>query len=108
VSLGDDRRRVRAASENLAVLRNSLHQRTTLVRDWFEDHRAIILVSGGFVAGLLAGRRSFASVASSILSTASLGMSLMRSPLASLLMAKSLDQHARTEVIKDPLVPPQG
>jgi hypothetical protein len=60
------------------------------------------------MTGLLIGRRQLAGVVSSILSTASLGMSLLRSPLASLMLAKSFRQPARTDVASAPAELPQG
>jgi hypothetical protein len=60
------------------------------------------------MSGLLIGRKQFADIASSILSSASLGMSLLRSPFASLLLAKSFHQPARTNVVRAPAEPPQG
>jgi hypothetical protein len=100
VSLGDDRRQVKAASANLLAQRTKLLQRTAKARVWIDKHRATILVSGGFAAGLLIGRRQFANVAGSIASAATLGMSLIRSPLASILLASSLRPPARTDVKK--------
>jgi hypothetical protein len=108
VSLADDRRQVLVASKVLSLQRTRLHQRSAPLRDWVENHRATILVTGGFLSGLLLGRRQFASVASSIVSTANLGISLMRSSLASILLAKSIQEPARTTAEAETSAGPQG
>ena len=94
---------VRVAAGELIASRQALRRETTWLRDGFERYRPAILVGGGFVAGMLIGRKQFSSAARSIASTANLSLALLRSSLGSMLIAATVRKVSSPD---SPLRPP--
>lgn len=90
MSIKNDRRRVRIASAQLLVKREEMHRRADWLASEFEHYRPALLVGGGLLAGFFLGRGKLSSATRSIVSAASVGMSLMRSSFGSMLLAKTL------------------
>ncbi len=88
--LHENRQRVRHAAARLSVERDRFKRQTAWLRDGFERYRPIILLGGGFGAGLLLGRSQLVQATRSIRSISSLGFGLMRSSLGSMLVAAAL------------------
>ena len=89
MSLRKDRMRVAIAAGNLIAQRRKLQGKTEWLLDGFERWRPVIIVGGGFVAGLLIGRGKLSDATRSAVSAASLSMALMRSSLGSMLLTKA-------------------
>lgn len=88
--LRTDRQLVRDAALRVIGERQKFHRHATQLRDGYDRYRPVILLGGGFVAGFLIGRKQFPQAARSVFSMASLGFSLMRSSLGSMLIAATL------------------
>lgn len=89
-NLTRDRQLVRNAAIRLTDERNRFRQQTAIFRVGFDRYRPVILLGGGFVIGLLLGRKQLAQATRSIASIASLSIGLMKSSLGSLLIATTL------------------
>ncbi len=89
-SLRKNRQLVREAALRVIGERQKFHQQTAGMRDGLDRYRPAILLGGGFVGGFLIGRKQFAQAVRSMLSIANFGFALMRSSLASMLVAATL------------------
>lgn len=88
--LRTDRQLVRDAALRVIGERQKFHQHAAELRDGYDRYRPVILLGGGFAAGFLIGRKHFPQAVRSVFSMASLGFSLMRSSLGSMLVAATL------------------
>ena len=87
---GKDRKLVRDAALRVIGERQKFQQHAAQLRDGYDRYRPVLLLGGGFATGFLIGRKHFPQAVRSILSMASLGFSLMRSSLGSMLVAATL------------------
>lgn len=97
MSLKEKRQQVRIASAHLIAQRTRLRARTEWLGNKLEQWRPALLVGGGLIAGMLIGRGSFQKATRSVLSAASLGWALMRSSAGTLLLAKTLGPHSKSD-----------
>lgn len=91
-----DRQQVRDAAVRVIDARRQLQQQTSSLRERFDRYRPAILVGGGFLAGLVLGRKQFVHAARSAFTIASLGVGVARSALGSMLLATTLHKGSAT------------
>ncbi len=97
MSLKQERRLAGAAALNLISQRRALYRNTLSLREKFRRYRPAILVAGGLLTGVLLGRSKLQNATRSALSAAGLGISLMRSSLVSMLVAKAFESEPETD-----------
>lgn len=104
-----DRELVRAAALQLIRERDRFDQQTMRLRNRYDRYRPGVLLGGGFVIGLLLGRKQFLQATRSVLSITSLGFGLMKSSLGSMLVAATLRKTpANTRSAVPAVEPPHG
>lgn len=94
--LTKERQLVRVAAIRLIDERRRFQQKTACVREGFDRYRPTILLGGGFVLGLVLGRKQLVQATRSIASIASVSIGLMKSSLGSMLVAATLGQTPRS------------
>lgn len=94
-NLAQRRKTADAAAASVALRRQQLTHRTVAVTKVIRQWSPALLVGGGLLGGLLLGSRRTAQLASGVFSLASLGLALLRSPLAPVALSAALRRQAR-------------
>ncbi len=97
MKLGEDREAVRRAEQRLAQTRVLYHESTHWLHGAITRHRAVGLVGGGILAGLILGRLPLAKAGRAALSIATLGLSVLKTPLGAMAFGALLGKGAELD-----------
>lgn len=108
MSLKNKRQQVQIAAARLQASRIRLHQRAQWLFDGLERYRPALLVGGGFAAGLMLGRGKLSDATRAIVSTAGLGLTLLRSSFGTMLLARTFQRPRQSDPRADRIANTQG